>query len=717
MGGRPWFFASAAPGGGGGVHLAMTEPGAGTRIGQVGPRAARGGSVSLPVLGAGKAERRIRKSRNARRRAAVLILVHVIIAAHIVLWMVTGMRTLTPVEPSEAMYTLEQGLVNAGFVFFALALVSTLVLGRFFCGWGCHVVALQDLCAWMMKRLGVHPKPFRSRLLIYMPLLLALYMFVWPTLRREVLQPLAGERWAQLAPYLGETPPRPQLQTHFTTTDFWATFPPWYIAIPFLAVCGFGVVYFLGSKGFCTYGCPYGGLFAPADRVSPGRIVVNDNCEHCGHCTAVCSSNVRVHEEVRDYGMVVDSGCMKCMDCVSVCPNQALSFGFARPSLLARARTVNPAPRFGRRTYDLHRGEEIAAGAVFIGLTFLAYRGMFDSVPLLMAVGMAAIGTFVLWKTWRLLREPSVRLQNLQLKYKGAWRPAGFVVAATGALVLASGMWGALVRYHLIRADALDAQVTVPMQVVYGASYQPDPRQRGAALAGVRHLDRTASVREGGIGWGHTLERQTRLAWLLSAAGEDGRAERELRRALQRAADSREGPSQDMISALFVLMARRGAPAEGAAGELRQILALRPDLAEVRLRLAGVELQRGEYEAAAREAQLAGESRANDAGLLASVAEILIQSGQTHLAAENLRRAAALQGGTAQGHVHAALAWMLSAEHESALAELERAAELEPENPNHARMIAEILLVLGRDEEATRWLRRANRSSTIAPDR
>ena len=31
---------------------------------------------------------------------------------------------------------------------------------------------------------------------------------------------------------------------------------------------------------------------------------MTDACEGCGHCTAVCSSNVRVHAEVRDFGLV-----------------------------------------------------------------------------------------------------------------------------------------------------------------------------------------------------------------------------------------------------------------------------------------------------------------------------------------------------------------------------------------------------------------------------
>ena len=131
------------------------------------------------------------------------------------------------------------------------------------------------------------------------------------------------------------------------TSDFWHTFPIVAVAIPFLLICGFATVYFLGNKGFCTYGCPYGGFFVLADRLAPARIVVNDACEQCGHCTATCTSNVRVHEEVRLYGMVVDPGCMKTGDCVSVCPNDALSYGFAKPSIL-RGTPSGPSsgPRF-----------------------------------------------------------------------------------------------------------------------------------------------------------------------------------------------------------------------------------------------------------------------------------------------------------------------------------------------------------------------------------
>ena len=121
------------------------------------------GDVSLAVVAGEQKSQPIRTSRNARRRAIVLACVQLAMIAHVVQWKLTG-RTLTPVEPSEAVQTMRDGVLNAGFIFFGIALLSTLVLGRWFCGWGCHIVMLQDLCGWMMKKLGIKPKPFRSRL-------------------------------------------------------------------------------------------------------------------------------------------------------------------------------------------------------------------------------------------------------------------------------------------------------------------------------------------------------------------------------------------------------------------------------------------------------------------------------------------------------------------------------------------------------------------------
>jgi len=347
--------------------------------------------------------------------------------AHIIQWRLMG-KTISPIEPSETMYTLQNGFVNAGFIFFSLAILATLIFGRFVCGWGCHILALQDLCGWLLKKMHLHPKPFRSRLLVYVPLGAALYMFVWPVVYRLFWNP-------------GHEPIIPKFTNHLVTTNFWQTFPSVAVAIPFLFICGFVTVYFLGQKGFCTYACPYGGFFGLADKFSPGKIRVTPACNQCGHCTATCTSNVLVHAEVKQYGMVVDPGCMKCMDCVSVCPNDALYFGFGKPTLLA------PKTNVIKRHYSLTWPEEIVGALVFLG-SFLAVRGVYALVPFLMALGCAAVTTFVALKTWRLLRARELSFYRFNLKSSGKMHKAGWVFVVFACAWIGLNVHCAWVRYH-----------------------------------------------------------------------------------------------------------------------------------------------------------------------------------------------------------------------------------------------------------------------------
>ena len=350
----------------------------------------------------------IKKSKMSRWRAMVLIAVHVAIGIHIWHWLATG-ESMTPVEPSEAMQTVEMGRINAGFVLFLSLIASTVIFGRWFCGWACHVVALQDLSAWLLKKAGMHPRPVRSRLLIYAPWVVAAHMFFWP--------PLQAWLWSLKIEFVGPKviPAFEDWKPAFTTTDFWATFPGPVMAVGTFLVVGFLIVWWLGAKGFCTYGCPYGAFFAVADRVAPMRITVNDNCEHCGHCTAICTSNVRVHEEVAKYGQVVDPGCMKCMDCVSVCPTDALSYGVAKPTPFTASQQ-----RIQARA-DFAWWEEIFMAVIAYVAVEWTFRGAWfgDPIPLLMAVGLGVI-TAVFALLWvRLVIKSDVTFQHTPLKQNG----------------------------------------------------------------------------------------------------------------------------------------------------------------------------------------------------------------------------------------------------------------------------------------------------------
>ncbi len=642
-------------------------------------------------------------------RAGVLIGVHVVFLAHFIYWLVGGM-TVSPVEPSESMYTLELGQLNAGFIFFALALLSTFIFGRYFCGWGCHVVALQDLCSHWMNKMGVRPKPFRTRLLVLVPLLVALYMFVWPTLRRTVLQPMYAALEKPMPLWLGRSAAFPGFSNDIIVTDFWATFPPWYVAIPFLGVCGFAIVYFLGSKGFCTYGCPYGGFFAPVDKVSIGRIVVNDDCEHCGHCTAVCTSNVRVHQEVRDYGMVVDPGCMKCMDCVSVCPNDALSFKFARPAVVKKARTEEArSGKVRRPDFDLSLWEEAAVLALGLAF-FIGFRGMLNQVPLLMAVAMAAILAFCVWKLSRMVRTPNVRLQSLQLRHRGRTTRAGRVFAVlTVAGVIVAG-WSAAVRYNLWRADLLDQRVNAGLQEVFSPGYTPRPDQKDIAEAALAHLERGS---EAGFGWKLRADTMIRKGWLHAVAGDLAAAEDSLRSALTRGEPTSQG-----VNELARIMAARGKPQTEIRAMYESMLAEHPDLDGVRVVVATFAAQDGKTDVALESVRtvLTRETRPKwtapgrrfpDPEAMAAATELMVQLGKPGEALELIGAAADRRTHSAQLHAAEAVAAVFSNDAERAVKAMRRASELEPRNLLYLSRLFDLLNATGRTEEAEEIRRRA----------
>ena len=236
---------------------------------------------------------------------------------------------------------------------------------------------------------------------------------------------------------------------------------------PFLAICGFLTVCFLGQKGFCTYACPYGGFFSLADKLSPWKIRVTDACNQCGHCTATCTSNVLVHAEVKAFKMVVDPGCMKCMDCISVCPNDALYFGFGKPTVAI------PKSNAITRNYSLTWPEEILGAVVFLG-SFLAVRSVYGLVPFLMALGCAAVTTFLALKTWRFLGTKDLFFHRFNLKFSGKIHALGWAFLAFAIFWIGLTAHSGWIRYHEYEGNRAFQKIQIPDELAL-AQPNPDP--------------------------------------------------------------------------------------------------------------------------------------------------------------------------------------------------------------------------------------------------
>jgi tetratricopeptide (TPR) repeat protein/ferredoxin len=375
-----------------------------------------------------------RPKRYGRKRAAVLATVYLLMGLHIAHWKIAG-RTLAPLELNEVMHTLELGIVTAGFIFMAVAMLSVLIFGRFFCAWGCHILALEDLCSWLLGRIGIRPKPVRSRVLLLVPPAAMFYMFIWPQISRLI-----------------EGRPLPQLRVtgeesawaSFLTDDFWRNLPSPTVTVVTFLIVGFVIVYVLGTRSFCRYACPYGAIFAIGDRVAPGRIVAKGDCSGCGICTAKCESHIRVHEELTVFGQVVNPACLKDLDCISNCPEGNIGYGFRRPALFKSWK--RPAG-VKRPRYDFSLGEDVLMAAVFAATLYI-YRGLYGIVPFLLTLALGGILAYGAVMALRLVRSENVRFNNFQLKRAGRITRPGLAAAALAVLLTAVTAHSAVIRYH-----------------------------------------------------------------------------------------------------------------------------------------------------------------------------------------------------------------------------------------------------------------------------
>jgi tetratricopeptide (TPR) repeat protein/ferredoxin len=323
-----------------------------------------------------------------------------------------------------------------------------------------------------------------------------------------------------------------------------------------LGVCGFLIVYLLGNKGFCTYGCPYGGIFALADTVAPGKIRVSDACDGCGHCTATCTSNVRVHEEVKLYGMVVSPGCMKCLDCINVCPKDALSYGFGAPSLAKGEPRVKVAPR----AYDFSLHEEVAMAGIFL-VSVVILRALYDAVPFLLALGLASISAYTVLTAVRMSYVGNLRYSRYQLTANGRATGSGrvfLVAAAAWILFLAHS---GVVQYCTIQGSReLDAGHGESLELLLRAET---------------------------LGLFPSAALEARIASASHARGDDAEAERHYRRAV--AIDDDLARAHLELARLAVT---RGDKATAIA-EFSTVVRLEPDLEGADGDLAGLLLEAG----------------------------------------------------------------------------------------------------------------------------
>ena len=82
-----------------------------------------------------------------------------------------------------------------------------------------------------------------------------------------------------------------------------------------IAIVFFSIICF---RPFCRFLCPLGAIYSLFSRLNlVGVSVKEDDCTHCGICTATCLLDVR---------KVGDEECIQCGKCLPVCPSHAIYY-------------------------------------------------------------------------------------------------------------------------------------------------------------------------------------------------------------------------------------------------------------------------------------------------------------------------------------------------------------------------------------------------------
>lgn len=111
----------------------------------------------------------ISRAAPAFRRLAFLGVVNGVILLHVLAYYGLGRREVGCVDFFGLATFAGKGQITAGTIFLAGLFLLTLLLGRVFCGWGCHFAFFQDLLARVLELVDFQVPFRRSRAELIIP--------------------------------------------------------------------------------------------------------------------------------------------------------------------------------------------------------------------------------------------------------------------------------------------------------------------------------------------------------------------------------------------------------------------------------------------------------------------------------------------------------------------------------------------------------------------
>jgi len=316
----------------------------------------------------------------------------VLVTIHLVTWYVLGIHSIGSIGIEALFSGLSRGVLNAGFVFWVLVLLSVILFGRAFCAWFCWFGGYLDLVEWSLgDKLKIKLPRTMPLYLAAIPVV-ALILKVYSSLLVNWLDGLPGTFVFDLA----DTQPWGGQQTGIS------------ILITFF-LYGPALLYIFGRHAWCRYLCPIGALLKIFNKIGIGKVrLVSEECNGCGKCNRVCDMQVDVLGDLKEHAQVNNLDCIRCLKCTDGCPTGAIAFRiWQKENISLNANAASRAEKSSLKRRKLS-AFEIAIAVLWISVTlfftFTVRQGAPQEIKVTMAAGLLLVIYGVVWltkKTWQ----------------------------------------------------------------------------------------------------------------------------------------------------------------------------------------------------------------------------------------------------------------------------------------------------------------------------